>query len=323
MTLSVPQYRPLLSVVLGLLSGILFSFIVGSLDTPDYLFEQISIGFIEIPFIILYAVYERKYGWERALLAVFIGSASALAMDYQYLSITPVVFLKVALMGVILGEISWFKGSFSLRLIAVAFPGFLLAVIFGVPLIIRGVSPEVMDNIKLDALKMYEAFMPHDDAVNTANNLMQMLSGFFKAGLAVFLISSFTLVWLSFVGAQFIMRKFNEEPEVVPPMYSFKLPFHFIWIFLMSFGFLLAEIKPFFLLALNIFVVMAFLYLIQGIAIVMYHMNRFSLGRFPRIIFWLVFFITIGFSGVFLIFAGLIDTWFSLRSIPYNNIKSV
>ncbi|GAG98444.1 unnamed protein product [marine sediment metagenome] len=71
----------------------------------------------------------------------------------------------------------------------------------------------------------------------------------------------------------------------------------------------------------NIFVFMAFLYLIQGIAIVMFQMNKFSMGRFPRVIFWLLFFFTLVFSGVILIITGVIDSWFNLRSIAADNDK--
>ena len=89
--------------------------------------------------------------------------------------------------------------------------------------------------------------------------------------------------------------------------------------FLASFAALLAEYEPVFPIALNLLVIMVVLYLVQGLAVVMYHMNRLSLGRLPRILFWLFFFFTIIFSGVFLIGIGLVDNWFNLRAISSNN----
>ena len=53
--------RRLLILFLGLISGFLFTFIVGSLDAADYLMEQLSIGVIEVPFIILFAVLAPVY----------------------------------------------------------------------------------------------------------------------------------------------------------------------------------------------------------------------------------------------------------------------
>ncbi len=81
----------------------------------------------------------------------------------------------------------------------------------------------------------------------------------------------------------------------------------------MSFGLVLSEYEPTFVIALNVFGVMAGFYGIQGMAIVSYYMNRTSMGRLPRILFWLIFFITLAFSGVFLIIVGVIDNWYHLR----------
>ena len=83
----------------------------------------------------------------------------------------------------------------------------------------------------------------------------------------------------------------------------------------------MSEYAPLFPYALNLFVFMAFLYLVQGIAIVMFHMNRVALGRLPRILFWLFFFVTIGFIGFLLVIAGVVDTWFNLRPAP-SNVKT-
>ena len=51
MALSTPKTSLMFGILLGLLSGVLFTIILGHLDTSDYLVEQLSIGFVEIPFI--------------------------------------------------------------------------------------------------------------------------------------------------------------------------------------------------------------------------------------------------------------------------------
>ena len=165
---------------------------------------------------------------------------------------------------------------------------------------------------------MYQTFMSNDEAINAADNAMQMFKGFFRVGFSVFIISTLIFAWLSFLGAKWVMVKFREEPEYIVPLQSFKLPFHAIWIFLGGFGILIIGYEPVFPLALNVFVIMAFLYLIQGIAIVMFQMNKFSMGHFPRVIFWLLFFVTLSFTSIFLILAGIIDNWFNLRSLSLN-----
>ena len=122
--------RRLLTLFFGLFSGFLFTFIVGSLDTADYLMEQLSIGIIEVPFIILFAVFDRKYGWKHCLFFVFLGIVISVILTFENKSITPVIYLKTSLMGIILGESSWCKDSFKKRLLAVSFPGIVLSFFF-------------------------------------------------------------------------------------------------------------------------------------------------------------------------------------------------
>jgi hypothetical protein len=69
--------------------------------------------------------------------------------------------------------------------------------------------------------------------------------------------------------------------------------------------------------ALNLLAVMAALYGMQGFAIIMYHLTRISMGRLPKILFWVIFFLTIVFSGFILVIIGVIDNWFDLRPVNY------
>lgn len=316
MTVSSALARVGLAICAGLGAGGLLAFIAGDLDAPSYLIEQLSIGFIEAPFIVLAALIVRKFGWKYGFLYAFSGVAISSAFMDSIGSITPFVFLKTGLTGIILGVPPRFPGSFAKRLSAVALPGLMLSLFIGMPLATQGVSSDVMHEIRQDALEMYMTFMPEEDAINTADNAMSMFEGVFKAGIGVFAIAALCVAWLSFLLSGWVLRKTGETPEFVAPLQSFKLPFHMMWLFLGAFGLLLSEHQLFLPYALNLFVIMAFLYLVQGIAIVMFHMNRVSLGRMPRILFWLLFFVTIGFIGFILVIAGVIDTWFNLRPTP-------
>jgi hypothetical protein len=222
-------------------------------------------------------------------------------------------------MGIILGEPRWFNRNYSLRLTAVAVPGLILAVAFGLPLILRGVAADVMNDIKQESLEMYQAFMSKDDAANAVENAMHLFKFFFQASMGIMFLGSLVLSWLSFHVTRWVMVKIREEPESVPPLYLFKVPFHAIWIFLIGLGIYLIGFKPLFPVAVNVLFIMAGLYGIQGLSIVTYFMNRISMGLLPRVLFWLIFFVTITFSFVILIFAGIIDNWFNLRSLPFSS----
>ncbi|MCE5249283.1 YybS family protein [bacterium] len=308
----------IVSLGAGVSAGALFTWIVGDIDAAHYVVEFLSIGPIEIPFIVLAAVLSRKYSWGMGAVYTLIGTAVSLFMAYPGFSVTSVIFLKTALMGVVLGESAWFGGRFTGRLAAVALPGFVLAVAFGFPLIAGGVPADVLDDIRNESLEMYKAFMSNDDAVNAVENALYLFKFFFRVSLGILFLGSLVVSWLSFLGARWLMVRLREEPEPVPPLYAFALPFHAVWLFILGLGLYLGEFKPLLPVALNLLFIMAFLYGIQGLAVVMHFMNRVSMGRFPRVFFWLIFFVTITFSFVILIFTGIIDNWFNLRSLPFS-----
>lgn len=319
MDTSVRLHQYLLAAGAGIFGGAFFTWIVGDLNSAHYLIELMSIGPIEIPFVILAAVIVRKYGLNNGLVYSLIGITASAFMFTPNISMTPVVFCKTAMTGVIIGETRWFSGSFARRLTAASFPGFLLAFIFGVPLILHGVSPVTLAEIRQDALEMYKAFMSDDNALNAVDNAMVMFKLFFQAGLGIFFMGSLILTWLSFIFSRWIMTKLKEEAEYVPPMFTFSIPFQAIWFFLAGLGIYLIDFKPLLPIAINVLFIMAGLYTIQGLAIVMYYMNRISIGLLPRVLFWLIIFITLTFSVIILLITGIIDSWINLRSFPLSS----
>jgi len=319
MDTSVRLHQSLLVAGTGIFGGAFFTWIVGDLNTAHYLIELMSIGPLEIPFVLLAAIIVRKYGWHNGLAYSIIGVAVSALMFTPNISMTPVVYSKAAVTGLIIGETRWFSKSFARRLTAASFPGFLLAFIFGIPLILNGVSPGIMNEIRQDALEMYKAFMSEDNALNAVENAMVMFKVFFQAGLGIFFLGSLILTWMSFIFSRWIMTRLKEEAEDVPQMFTFSIPFHSIWFFLAGLGIYLLEFNPLLPIALNVLIIMAGLYVIQGLAIVMYFMNRISIGMLPRILFWLIIFVTITFSVVILLITGLIDSWINLRSFPLSS----
>ncbi|MFC1539499.1 DUF2232 domain-containing protein [Candidatus Latescibacterota bacterium] len=298
--------------------GFLFTYIVGEFDAPQYLLELMSLVFIELPFVVSYAVFTRKFGWKVSSGYAFMGTAVSFALIFPGNPVTYLVFLKIAVMGIILGKQDWFGGSFLRRILGVTIPGFILALVFGVPIITYGVSPEILELIREDTLQIYKAFMSEDNALNTVENAMFFFNQVFKIGLAVYFLFGIILSWLSFLLANLVMRKFGEPSETIPPFYSFKLPFDTIWILIIGGLIFVIGYEPTIPIVSNILAAAAGLYGIQGLAIVTFHINRFSIGRLPKIIFWVIFFLTFAFFSIFLIIIGIFDNWFNLRySLEY------
>ena len=104
----VQSVQVLLGSCLSIFSGFLFTYIVGYLDPPFYLLEQMTIILIELPFVVFYAVLMRKHDWMMGCLYAFLGTVVSFVLTFQSMSITPIVFMKIALMGILLGKYNLF-----------------------------------------------------------------------------------------------------------------------------------------------------------------------------------------------------------------------
>lgn len=306
----------LLGLGISILAGGLFSYIAADITAPHYALEVMSLIVVEAPFIALFALLARKFGkgWYAGFCAA--GTAASAALFIPLWSLTPVVFLKIALTGGIIGFKGQFSARFFRRLAATAAPGLVVAVLFGGMILINGVTPDIREEIRSDTTEVYQAFMTDDDALNAADNAMFFFDTVFTLSIAVFVLFAVFEVWLSFILANWLFVRFREEPEIMPPFYLFKLPFHAIWIFLAGGLFTVLELAPVKPLAVNALAVMSGFYGFQGLAIATFQVKRLSMGRLPKILFWVIFFLTIGFTGTLLMVLGILDNWFNLRVLP-------
>ncbi|MFC1490945.1 DUF2232 domain-containing protein, partial [Candidatus Latescibacterota bacterium] len=191
-----------------------------------------SLIFIELPFIVCYAVFARIFGWKVASLFALSGTVVSFALIFPGNPVTYLVFLKISVMGIIIGKQDLFGGTFLKRISAVTFPGFILGLIFGLPIVISGVAPEILELIREDTLQIYMAFMSEDNALNTLENAMFFFNQIFKIGLAFYFLFAIILSWLSFHLSNLVMKRIKEPVESIPPFYTFKLPFNAVWVLL-------------------------------------------------------------------------------------------
>ncbi len=297
----------------GLLSGIVFGLLFGDLDPYRFVVEELTMGPVEIPFIITAAYVLGRFGWKTGCAFTLLGALGSWVTFAPAISVTPVVFLKNACTGMVIGGTFLRDGRFAARLMVASLPGLIVAVIYGFPLVYGGIPDTILEEIRREAADIYNSFMSPDDAKNAAENAVLMMKEVFGVGFTVFSLNTIFITWVSFVFFAWMERRSGRSGEKIPQFIEFSMPFHAIWIFLVSFGLVLTEYQSVFPIALNICLACAGLYGTQGVAIVVYHMRRASFGRIPRILFWLMFFITIAFSSMFLALVGIIDNWYNLR----------
>jgi uncharacterized protein YybS (DUF2232 family) len=306
----------LLGLGISILAGGLFSYIVQDITAPQYVLEIMSLIIVEAPFIALFALLTRKFGRIWCFVYCAAGTIASAALFTPSWSLTSIVFLKAALTGGIIGSRWRFGKGFFGRMTIAAAPGLTVALVFGGMILVTGVSPDIREEMRADTKEVYQTFMKDDNALNAADNAMSFYETVFKLSVAVFVLFAVVEVWWSFFLAAWLFIRFGEELEVIPPFYRFKLPFHVIWIFLAGGLVTVLDIVPVKPLAMNVLVVMSGLYGFQGLAITIFQVNRFFLGRLLKILFWVIFFLTIGFTGTFLIVLGILDNWFNLRVLP-------
>lgn len=306
----------LFGLVMSIAAGGLFSYLAEDTTPAGYLLQLASLFLVETPFIALYAFLARRYGWQWFVPMAAVGLAASAAAFLPSFSWTPLVFLKIELMGLVIGRMNWFNQSFFERMTAAVMPGIALALVFGGLIIFQGVSPEETGQIRSDTIEVYTAFMAEDDATNAADNAMLFFQTLFAISVAFIAILSIIEVWAAFLLANWLFARLRDPREELPSFNGLKVPFHFIWLLLASAPFALFPVPAVSPFMINVLTVMGALYCFQGLAVATFLLNRYSRSPLPKVLFWVIFFITISVTGVVLILVGIADNWFNLRNVP-------
>lgn len=102
---------------------------------------------------------------------------------------------------------------------------------------------------------------------------------------------------------------------VIQPFSSYRNYDHLIWLLILS-GFGMLGTHPLSKVALNVLVVLLFLYLLQGLAITTHFFDRLKVGSFIRAFFYLLLLI-VPYMAVAVLVLGIFDLWGNFR-VPRN-----
>lgn len=130
---------------------------------------------------------------------------------------------------------------------------------------------------------------------------------------------SLFIIWLNVVVARklFVKDAFFKR---LGPLKNWQLPFEFVWLLIGLSALLIADIyllniKFFELLALNCYMVFALCYFLQGLAIVAFYGQKWSLPPLVRLIGYLIFLLFFQPIGILLLALGFFDSWFDFRRL--------
>jgi uncharacterized protein YybS (DUF2232 family) len=130
------------------------------------------------------------------------------------------------------------------------------------------------------------------------------------------LLSAIALAFVNFLLSRLILQRLGSTVSWFPPFAYWRFPWYLAWGYILGMGLpLLFHQGPMMVLASNLQIFFTYVFLIQGLAIIWFFFEKHKIHRLGRTLFLiLVFFPRTAFS-LFVIWGGVLDTWFDFRKI--------
>lgn len=135
----------------------------------------------------------------------------------------------------------------------------------------------------------------------------------------IMVVSALANALLSFLLSRKILQKMRIKLTAVPPFTTWRLPWYFIWGFILGLGSLLlgdyAQINLLKLVGQNILLVYLPVFFIIGLAIVKYYTQKVQISPFFKVFLVVLALLYIPMAVMSLMFLGMFDTLFNYRRL--------
>ncbi len=168
-------------------------------------------------------------------------------------------------------------------------------------------------------IKLYSQLpFPKEDIDFFKNNQQSFTTAFTRIFPSLIVIISIFIVWMNvLIGKNILSNAGTPQPNLTL-LASWKTPDFFIWIFIISGGLNFVPHDDFNFFGLNLFLIICFVYLLQGLAIISFIFQSKNVPVFLRFLFY--FFIAIQqFLMIPIATAGLFDIWVDFRKFFRND----
>ncbi len=119
-------------------------------------------------------------------------------------------------------------------------------------------------------------------------------------------------VWMNLLVYNTIVRRLEREEHVPwPPYKHWAIPDKLIWLPLIGIGLTFLSDNLLYL-GLNLIIISALIYFLQGLAVVIYLFDRWNVPLFLRVLFYLLL-IFQSYGVIFISLLGFMDVWFEFR----------
>lgn len=271
---------------------------------------------VPLPMLYYYSRQGRLYGILAFVLSLAIAMTMLRALGFQTVFW---YFLLLGSVGPVLSEV--LRKNYSIEKTVICSVSILLILILVIffymslisaqtPWSLIGVHISAMVQENIDLYSRTGISMQHIELLRkNADRITRVLVGLFPsfilAGIAFF-------TWLNIIGGKWLFGKKGMWYPDFGDLLLWKTPDKMVWFFVMAGVFILIPSEGFPILGLNVMIVLLFVYLLQGLAIIGFFFEKKNVPVILRAFGYVLIF-----AQQFLLFVvtglGLIDTWADFR----------
>jgi len=176
------------------------------------------------------------------------------------------------------------------------------------------VAETVEENIKMYSMLPFEK-----EDINFINDNKQSFIDFFTGIFpSLVIIASAFIAWISILMGRNMLRKQSILFSPLEGLFRWKAPEFLIWIFIVSGALLFVPFEQIIIFGRNIFIVICFIYLLQGFAIISFVFQSKNVPNFFRYFFYFLIAVQQIFMIPIIVF-GLLDIWVDFRKFFQKN----
>jgi uncharacterized protein YybS (DUF2232 family) len=175
-------------------------------------------------------------------------------------------------------------------------------------LVKKYIAASIEENVKLYSQLPLKA----EDINIVKDNEKNMIDIFIQIFPSMVIIAATLLVWINFLLGKNLLGRAGRIYPGFAALKNWKAPDFIIWIFIISGALSFVPHKDIFFFSLNIFLVVCFIYLLQGFAIVNFFFQSKNVPLFFRYIFYFLIAVQL-ILMIPIVAIGLFDIWVDFR----------
>lgn len=259
--------------------------------------------------------------------SVFFFSFSLLLVlaVFLRLEVPAIAVFTMGMTGIFMAQFA--RKNFSIMKTMIYSALFIIAAVsfyFGYDAAVSGTHPwQVVKNFIAatvkESVKFYSQMpLKAEDIRLIKDNETNIITGFIQIFPSMVVILSVLIVWINFL----LGKDYLQKAGIVYPQYAalsrWKAPDGIVWVFILSAALFFIPQRDIHFISINLFFIICFIYLLQGLAIISFLFQRKSVPAFFRYFFYFLIAVQ-QLLMIPIIAIGLFDIWIDFRKLIQKN----